>query len=170
MYENRQEPVFDLPVPGMGMTHEVGARPWQQPAQYTNVDDVAQYYIAKMQDDTFAENVLNLLETKMPVTMIANAMQTVNMMNGVHSLDVGMLSLPIIMEMIMFIAESDGIEYVTGIERDIESELRDSTIQLAVENASNENSMSSQEDMMQEQEEAPMAEETMPTGLMARRA
>jgi hypothetical protein len=170
MYENRQEPVFDLPVPGMGMTHELGARPWQQPAQYTNVDDVAQYYIAKMQDDTFAENVLNLLETKMPVTMIANAMQTVNMMNGVHSLDVGMLSLPIIMEMIMFIADSDGIEYVTGIERDIESELRDSTIELAVENASNENSMSSQEDMMQEQEEAPMAEETMPTGLMARRA
>ena len=170
MYENRQEPVFDLPVPGMGMTHELGARPWQQPAQYTNVDDVAQYYIAKMQDDAFAENVLNLLETKMPVTMIANAMQTVNMMNGVHSLDVGMLSLPVIMEMIMFIAESDGIEYVTGIERDIESELQDSTIQLAVENVANENSMSSQEDMMQEQEEAPMAEETMPTGLMARRA
>lgn len=170
MYENRQEPVFDLPVPGMGMTHEVGARPWQQPAQYTNVDDVAQYYIAKMQDDTFAENVLNLLETKMPVTMIANAMQTVNMMNGVHSLDVGMLSLPIIMEMIMFIADSDGIEYVTGTERNIESELQDSTIELAVENASNENSMSSQEDMMQEQEEAPVAEETMPTGLMARRA
>jgi len=170
MYENRQEPVFDLPVPGMGMTHELGARPWQQPAQYTNVDDVAQYYIAKMQDDAFAENVLNLLETKMPVTMIANAMQTVNMMNGVHSLDVGMLSLPIIMEMIMFIAESDGIEYVTGIERDIESELRDSTIQLAVENASNENSMGSQEDTIQEQEETPMAEETMPTGLMARRA
>jgi hypothetical protein len=170
MYENRQEPVFDLPVPGMGMTHELGARPWQQPAQYTNVDDVAQYYIAKMQDDAFAENVLNLLETKMPVTMIANAMQTVNMMNGVHSLDVGMLSLPIIMEMIMFIAESDGIEYVTGIERDIESELQDSTIELAVENASNENSMGSQEDTIQEQEETPMAEETMPTGLMARRA
>jgi|TARA_R100001460_G_scaffold43840_5_gene80189 hypothetical protein len=168
MYENREEPVFDLPVPGMGMTHEVGARPWQQPAQYTSMDDVAQYYISKMQDDAFADNVLNLLETKMPVTMIANAMQTVNMMNGVHSLDVGMLSLPVIMEMIMFIAESDGIEYVTGIERDIESELQDSTIQLAVENVANENDMGSQEEMIQE--EAPVAEETMPTGLMARRA
>jgi len=132
------------------------------------MDDVAQYYISKMQDDAFADNVLNLLETKMPVTMIANAMQTVNMMNGVHSLDVGMLSMPIIMEMIMFIAESDGIEYVTGIERDIESELQDSTIQLAVENVANENDMGSQEEMIQE--EAPVAEETMPTGLMARRA
>ena len=40
MYEDRKEPVFDLPVPGMGMTHELGARPWQQPAQYTTIDDV----------------------------------------------------------------------------------------------------------------------------------
>jgi len=168
MYENRQEPTFDLPVPGMGMTHEVGARPWQQPAQYTKVDDVAQYYISKMQDDAFATNVLNLLETKMPVTMIANAMQTVNMMNGVHSLDVGMLSLPIIMEMLMFIADSEGIEYVTGVERNIEAELEDTTIELAVDSATNEtSSMTPEEEMTQE--DTPMAEETMPTGLMARR-
>lgn len=169
MYENRQEPVFDLPVPGMGMTHEVGARPWQQPAQYTKVDDVAQYYIAKMQDDTFAPNVLNLLETKMPVTMIANAMQTVNVMNGVHSIDVGVLSLPIIMEMIMFIADSEGIEYITGTERDIEAEIEDTTIELAVDKVANETNMGSQEEMMQEEELEPMAEETMNTGLMARR-
>tara|TARA_Y100001972_G_C7622459_1_gene312198 strand:+ start:460 stop:966 length:507 start_codon:yes stop_codon:yes gene_type:complete len=167
MYENREEPSFDLPVPGMGMTHEVGARPWQQPAQYTKVDDVAQYYIAKMQDDAFADNVINLLETKMPVTMIANAMQTTNMMNGVHSLDVGMLSLPIIMEMIMFIADSEGIEYVTGTERNIEADLEDTTIELAVDKVMNESDMTPEEEMTQE--DTPMAEETMPTGLMARR-
>ena len=167
MYENREEPSFDLPVPGMGMTHEVGARPWQQPAQYTKVDDVAQYYIAKMQDDAFADNVINLLETKMPVTMIANAMQTTNMMNGVHSLDVGMLSLPIIMEMIMFIADSAEIEYVTGTERNLEAELEDTTIELAVDKVMNESDMTPEEEMTQE--DTPMAEETMPTGLMARR-
>ena len=167
MYENREEPTFDLPVPGMGMTHEVGARPWQQPAQYTKVDDVAQYYIGKMSDDAFATNVLNLLETKMPVTMIANAMQTTNMMNGVHSLDVGMLSLPIIMEMIMFIADSEGIEYVTGTERNIEADLEDTTIQLAIQNADTESSIPPQEEMVEEDE--PMAKDTMPTGLMTRR-
>ena len=167
MYENRQEPSFDLPVPGMGMTHEVGARPWQQPAQYTKVDDVAQYYIGKMSDDAFADNVINLLETKMPVTMIANAMQTTNMMNGVHSLDVGMLSLPIIMAMIMFIADSAEIEDVTGTERNLEAELEDTTVQVAVQNADTETSVTPQEEMIQE--DTPMAEETMPTGLMARR-
>ena len=166
MYEDRKEPVFDLPVPGMGMTHELGARPWQQPAQYKTVDEVAQFYVAQMQDESFTEQALNLLEIKMPVTMIANAMQTTNVMNGIHSIDTGILALPIIMEMIMFIAESDGVDYVSGTERDIEAEIQDSTIQVAVQQAEDETNMVSEEQPIEEQE---MVEDTMPTGLMARR-
>ena len=164
MYEDRKEPVFDLPVPGMGMTHELGARPWQQPAQYTTIDDVAQLYVAQMQDESFMEQALNLLETKMPVTMIANAMQTTNVMNGVHSIDLGVLALPIIMEMVMLIADTEGVDYVTGTERDIEAEVSDSSIEVATEKATGE-TPTTEPDMMEEEE----TEETMPTGLMARR-
>lgn len=167
MYENRKEPVFDMPIPGMGMTHEVGARPWQQPAQYTEIDDVAQFYLAKMEDEAFNDNILNLLETKMPVTMIANAMQTTGIMNGVHSIDVGMLTLPIIMEMIMFLADSQDIEYVTGTERDIEAEVRDTSINLAVDKVYETDSLESQDNL--EEENNVEAENEMPTGLMARR-
>jgi len=167
MYENRKEPVFDMPVPGMGMTHEVGARPWQQPAQYAEIDDVAQFYLAKIEDEAFNDNVLNLLETKMPVTMIANAMQTTGVMNGVHSIDVGMLTLPIIMEMIMFLADSQDIEYVTGTERDIEAEVRDTSINLAVDKVYETDSLAPQDNMAEENQVE--AENEMPTGLMARR-
>jgi len=164
MYEDRKEPVFDLPVPGMGMTHELGSRPWQQPAQYTTIDDVAQLYVAQMQDESFMEQALNLLETKMPVTMIANAMQTTNVMNGVHNIDLGILALPIIMEMVMLIADSEGIEYVIGTERNIESELQNSSIEVATEKATGEAPIT-EPDMMEEEEQ----EETIPTSLMARR-
>jgi len=167
MYEDRKEPVFDLPVPGMGMTHELGARPWQQPAQYTTIDDVAQLYVAQMQDESFMEQALNLLETKMPVTMIANAMQTTNVMNGVHSIDTGILALPIIMEMIMFIAESDGVDYISGTERDIEAEIEDSSIQAAIQKVEDEDTMTGNEQPVMEEQQ--MAEDAMPTGLMARR-
>jgi len=156
-----------MPVPGMGMTHEVGARPWQQPAQYTEIDDVAQFYLAKMEDEAFNDNVLNLLETKMPVTMIANAMQTTGVMNGVHTIDVGMLTLPIIMEMIMFLADSEGIDYVSGTERDINSEVMDTSIELAVDKVADDNDMMNEENTIEENE--PMVENEMPTGLMARR-
>jgi|TARA_R100001480_G_scaffold137379_1_gene134444 hypothetical protein len=168
MYENRKEPTFDAPVPGTGMTHEVGARPWQQPAQYTKIDEVAQLYVAQMQDEVFMENTLNLLETKMPVTMIANALQTANVMNGVHSIDVGVLSLPIIMEMIMLIADTEGIEYVTGTERNIEAELQDSSIQAAIQQVEDETRMAREEEPIQEEEQVEM--ENMSTGLMARRS
>jgi len=164
MYEDRKEPVFDLPVPGMGMTHELGSRPWQQPAQYTTIDDVAQLYVAQMQDESFMEQALNLLETKMPVTMIANAMQTTNVMNGVHSIDLGVLALPIIMEMVMLIADTEGVDYVTGTERDIEAEVSGSSIEVATEKATGETPIT-EPDMMEEEQ----IEETMPTGLMARR-
>ena len=168
MYEDRKEPVFDAPVPGMGMTHELGARPWQQPAQYTKMDDIAQVYIAQMQDDAFVEQALNLLETKMPVTMIANAVQTTNVMNGVHSIDTGVLALPIIMEMIMLIADTEGIEYVTGTERNIEAELQDSSIQAAIQQVEDEGKMAREEEPIQEEEQVEM--ENMSTGLMARRS
>ena len=151
MYEDRKEPVFDLPVPGMGMTHELGARPWQQPAQYTTIDDVAQLYVAQMQDESFTEQALNLLETKMPVTMIANAMQTTNVMNGVHSIDLGVLALPIIMEMVMLIADTEGVDYVTGTERDIESEVSGSSIEVATEKATGETPIT-EPDMMEEEQ------------------
>ena len=35
-----KEQSFDAPIPGMSMTHELGARPWQSPPQYSTVDEV----------------------------------------------------------------------------------------------------------------------------------
>ena len=96
--------------------------------------------------------------------MIANAMQTTNVMNGVHSIDLGVLALPIIMEMVMLIADTEGVDYVTGTERDIESEVSGSSIEVATEKATGETPIT-EPDMMEEEQ----TEETMPTGLMARR-
>ena len=35
-------PSFDYPIPGQGMTAEVGSRPWQNPPQYTTVEQALQ--------------------------------------------------------------------------------------------------------------------------------
>ena len=171
MYENRTEPVLEAPIPGMSMTHEVGARPWQQPAQHNNINDVATFYIGQMQSDSFAEQTANLLETKMPVTMIANAMQTTNVMNGVHSIDLGILALPIIMEMIMFVGDSAGIDYVTGIERNLDEEVQDSAMALAVAKVEDASMKSNtEEDIEEPQEDVEEEDMEMPSqGLMARR-
>lgn len=165
MYKDRVEPTFELPVPGMAMTHEVGARPWQTPAQYTNVDDVAQFYIGQMQSDTFTDQVTSLLETKMPVTMIANSMNTVNIMEGVHSIDVGILTMPIIMETIMLIAEQQGIDYVTGLEQNYDAQVIDTDVEAVSQKIEDkENIQTPDEQIIEEQDDA------VPMGLMSRRS
>ena len=165
MYQDRQEAILELPVPGMGLTHEVGARPWQTPAKYKSVDEVAQFYISQMQSDTFADQVTNLLETKMPITMIANSMNTVNIMEGVHSIDIGMMTMPIIMETIMLIADQQGVDYVTGLEQNYDTQVMETDIYSAADQADNEEETVVEEET---EEEIPVVEEE-PMGLMSRR-
>ena len=171
MFENKTEPSLDAPVPGMGMTAEVGSRPWQQPAQYSTIEQVAQFYIGQMQNDSFAKQAVNLLETKMPVTMIANAMKTSNVMNGIHSIDLGLLALPIIMETLMLMGDSVGIDYIVGIERNIEEETKDSEMALAVSKAEDAKipAIEDEEEMVVEEDIMPQETEDEPVGLMARR-
>tara|TARA_R100000995_G_C3449854_1_gene107582 strand:- start:191 stop:703 length:513 start_codon:yes stop_codon:yes gene_type:complete len=115
---DRNEPLIDAPIPGMSMTHEVGARPWQQPAKYTTVEDASKYYITRMQDKQFTETLVNVLEMGVPITTLANTIQLSSVMQGLHSIDVGMLVLPVIMETIKLVADSADIEYNTGLDED----------------------------------------------------
>jgi len=126
----RDNPALEAPVPGMSMTHELGARPWQTPPKYPTIQESARYYVTRMQDEKFTEMLVNVLETGVPVTTLANTIQLSSVMQGIHSIDVGVLSMPIIMEMIMLVADSADIEYNTGLGSDeaIDLEIQDTEI------------------------------------------
>ena len=112
------EPLLDAPIPGMSMTHELGARPWQSPAQHTTVEEALDYYIPRFANDEVTEQLMDVLEMGVPVTSIANTMQLGNVMEGVHSVDVGMLVLPVLVEMMMLVGDSAGIEYDSGLSKE----------------------------------------------------
>mgnify|MGYP003138521285 FL=1 len=166
-YTNREEPILEAPIPGMAMTHEVGARPWQTPPQYPTVSKAAQYYVASMQDESFVEQAINLMETGMPITLIANNVQLMSVMEGKHTIDVGMLLLPVIMEMLMLIGDRAGIEYTTGMERDKEIEVKDSASEAAFAKFQKQLGEPKKEEIVVEEESKEEQEE--PMGLMARR-
>jgi len=167
------EPRLEAPIPGMSMTHEVGARPWQQPAQYTKMEDIIDYYISSMSDESFKTQLLNILESDIPVTTLANTIQLNSVMQGIHSIDTGLLVMPVIMEFMMFIADENDIKYVTGMERNVKEEIKESVMQNALAKFSKENDVNSsneeeqdmiiEEPIVEEREEEPMS------GLMARR-
>jgi len=125
-----ENPIFNAPIPGESMTHELGARPWQQPAQYTTVEEALDYYIPRFANDDVINQTADVLRMGVPVTTLANTIQLASVMEGKHSIDVGMLVLPVIMEMIMYIAEAEGIDYVSGLEKD--KKLRSTLIKSAL--------------------------------------
>ena len=157
-----QQASLDAPVPGEGMTHELGDRPWQKPAQLTNVDDVMPFYRDKITDEEFIPQLLQVIELGIPLTTIANAMQSAAVMEGVHSIDVGVLMLPIIVELLKFVAEKNNVKYVTGMEKRDVKPNDEMVTALAMKEIDEEAGM------QEEPAEEEPVEEPQPRGLMAR--
>ena len=159
------EPLFDAPIPGQSLTAELGGRPWQSPAQYPTVDEAIEYYMSRMATDEFADSLLEVMEMGIPLTTMANTIQMSSVMEGKHSVDVGMLVMPMLIEMMMLIGDSAGIEYDNGL-----TELKDDTTKDAVL----DNIRRKLKEKIGEKEETPEVEGVEeeieePTGLMARR-
>lgn len=170
-----EEQSLDAPIPGMGLTAELGGRPWQQPPQFATVEDTIDYYIERMSNNVFTEKLISTLEMGVPVTTIADVMNMSGVMEGIHSVDVGILVSPVLVEFMMFIADTADIEYNTGLEEEegpSQALVNRALGKFKKEKAEQEKTQP--EEMvemmpMEAQEEEPTAEEK-PVGLMARRA
>ena len=51
-----------------------------------------------------------------PLSDVANTLQLAAVMEGVHTIDVGILVLPLLVEMMMLIGDSAGVDYDSGLE------------------------------------------------------
>ena len=116
------EPMIDAPIAGQSLTAELGNRPWQQPPQYSTVEDALQYYIPRLTNPEMLDDLLNVMETGIPLTTLANAIQSSGVMEGKHSLDIGILIMPVLMETMAYLAEESGIEYEVGTNKKIGSD------------------------------------------------
>jgi hypothetical protein len=166
---DNNEPIFDAPIPGMALTAELGGRPWQSPPQYTTVEQALEYYIPRLTADEVSEQLLDVLEMGVPVTALANTMQLSGVMEGKHTVDVGILIMPVLMEMISYIADAAGIEYDMGTDKPkkVSNTLVDKAITM-MEQEEKESELPEEEQSIEVTEEEMMTEE--PKGLMARRA
>jgi hypothetical protein len=116
------EPMIDAPIAGQSLTAELGNRPWQQPPQYTTVEEALQYYIPRLTNPEMIEDLFNVMETGIPLTTLANAIQSSGVMEGKHSLDIGILIMPVLMETMAYLAEEADVEYEVGTNKKIGSD------------------------------------------------
>ena len=161
-------PSFDRPTPGMSLTAELGNRPWQQPPQYSTGEDALQYYIPRLTNPEMLDDLFNVMETGIPLTTLANAIQSSGVMEGKHSLDVGILILPVLMETMAYLAEESDIEYVAGTNKKIGSDKPSkAAIARAIAMVKKEQGESSEEPEEEMQTEMELEEPS--GGLMSRR-
>jgi len=160
------EPLHDAPIPGMSLTAELGGRPWQSPAQYTTVDEAVSYYLEKMATDEFSQQLKDILEIGIPITTLANTIQLAGVMDGKHSVDVGMLVMPVIMEAMMLIGDSEDIKYTTGLENPEKNLVSDSMLAKIKQEMQNNTDENKQQE---EEEKVEVTVDDEPKGLMSRK-
>mgnify|MGYP003654731405 FL=1 len=159
-------PLMDGPIPGQSLTTEIGSRPWQQPAKFSTVEDTLEHYATKITDPKINDSLLDALEMGTPVTSIAEIVVQSGAMEGIHTIDVSILVLPVIMELIAYVADEAEIDYNMGIEEPIEQDrIPEGKIAMVMQKLKNK------KPELKEDKPVDMAIESPPaSGLMARRA
>jgi creatinine amidohydrolase/Fe(II)-dependent formamide hydrolase-like protein len=100
------------PIPGMSLTGEPGNTPWEQPPMFVELDDVINYYVEKMTEPEAVDNLLKAMETNAPLVSMANVAIKAGMMKGIHSIDVGVIAVPILVELMKTIGDMNDVGYV----------------------------------------------------------
>tara|TARA_R100000329_G_scaffold31631_2_gene29254 strand:- start:425 stop:925 length:501 start_codon:yes stop_codon:yes gene_type:complete len=159
--QDSSEVSMNAPIPGQSLTAPLGDRPWQRPARYTTPDTALAFYIDRITRPERANELLDILDNGVPVNTLVDILQQGGVMEGIHSLDVGIVIAPALTEVISNMAEAAEVDYVKMSEERDKKTANKSEIIFALK-----------EDPKEEEPEVdiePEPEMEEPKGLMARR-
>jgi glyoxylate carboligase len=113
---------LSAPIPGQSLTVEPGSVPWEQPPQFTKLADVVGFYTEKIDNPDIILDLLDALKKDIPILTIVNTLTKAALMKGYHTVDLGFLVTPILVEMIKTIAELNDVPYVVSYEDQVKKE------------------------------------------------
>ena len=156
---------LDAPIPGQSLTTEPKSRPWEQPPKYTTAEEALDFYVPRLSDPEMMAPMVDVMEDGTTVVTVAEMIQSSGVMQGLHSVDVGLIISPVLVELLVTQADLAEIEYKVGTEK---SDTPDpSMVNMAMDTVSSDyfdNSVEGGEEEIME--EAP---EVQPEGIMSRR-
>jgi hypothetical protein len=104
------------PVPGMSLTTEPGNRPWENPPQLVSVDDAIEFYAEKILDPDKADAILNAMDEEVSIESMADMLTTSAVMDGIHTIDISILVMPVVQEMLRYVGDLNEIKYIDSYE------------------------------------------------------
>ena len=158
-------PTLDAPIPGQSLTKELGSRPWEQAPKLGTVEEVIDKYLTIFDDEDLVIDLVNQMDSGVPITTIVSVFTKSGVMSGLHSIDTGLLASPVIIEMMISVAEASKVDYVIGTEKTKSTKPRMSAIHASLKDFNKEGTVSegAEEQLLEEPTEAPM-------GMMERRS
>ena len=164
MAEPKENPFFAAPIPGEGLTAPLGDRPWQRPPRFSTADEALSYYVERITIPRSANQMFDILEMGVPIATLVDTMQLGGVMEGLHSVDVGVIISPALTEGMAKAAE---VEYSVFGSEEADTKPDDTQISLALGSLADEKVEESGIIKTLETEE-PKKDE-ISKGLMARR-
>ena len=107
-----EEPNFGRPIPGNSLTtQKPGDRPWERPPEMSSVEDALRFYFKMLNDPEVIDDLMTLLDMGVPIRPIVQSIYTSGVMNGRHSLDVGLIVEDTMSEFLATVAKSYDIDF-----------------------------------------------------------
>jgi hypothetical protein len=122
--------------PGISWTAEPKSRPWSTPPKFVTVNDVAQGYVTNLSSASMINSTLDAIETGVPLAALANGMMLSGVASGIHTIDTGILVVPVIIEMLKTTAELHGVKYQVFEEDEDAGTIPDRVVKQAMKKAS----------------------------------
>ena len=54
------EALIDAPIAGQSLTSEVGGWPWEQPPQYSTVEEALEFYLPRLTEPTLQNDLMDV--------------------------------------------------------------------------------------------------------------
>tara|TARA_X000001388_G_scaffold76729_1_gene74896 strand:+ start:2296 stop:2871 length:576 start_codon:yes stop_codon:yes gene_type:complete len=190
MRNMKAETRLRAPIPGQSLTDEPRGYAWERPSEYSTPEEALQFYLPRITAKETLEDIMLALDNGFPLATLVKGIYMNGVMEGKHSIDIGLLIAPVLHEIILSAAKTYGVavKELPVSPQEQEKRRSDKIVETAVkrqlerglrEDESLEESMVSTdegaENVPQEQEEMPeMAEteekpEPEAKGLMSRR-
>ena len=190
MRNMKAETRLRAPIPGQSLTDEPRGYAWERPSEYSTPEEALQFYLPRITAKETLEDIMLALDNGFPLATLVKGIYMNGVMEGKHSIDIGLLIAPVLHEIILSAAKTYGVavKELPVSPQEQEKRRSDKIVETAVkrqlerglrEDESLEESMVSTdegaENVPQEQEEMPeMAKskekpEPEAKGLMSRR-
>ena len=104
------ENIFDSPIPGESLTKTPGNAAWENPPQYVNVNEAAEYIWEKLHEEKFLDQVVSFLANDVPIEAIARMILFGGFVEGKWTPDVAILLSEVVFKQIMAIGMNAGVK------------------------------------------------------------